>query len=66
MRHEVLVFVLGIVLGACSADTSSTTELTIEQLRDATYDNVLDAPVTLVDGRFEGEPFAPVAATRPE
>lgn len=37
----------------------------MEQLRDATYDNVLEGPVTLVDGRFEGEPFAPGAATRP-
>ena len=65
MRREVLVFVLGVALGACSAGTSGPTELTIEQLRNATYDNVLDEPVTLVDGRFEGEPSAPGAATRP-
>lgn len=65
MRPEVLVVVLGVVLGACSAGTSGPTELTIEQLRDATYDNVLEESVTLVDGRFEGEPFAPGAATRP-
>lgn len=65
MRPEVLLFVLGFALGACSAGTSGPTELTIEQLRDATYDNVLEEPVTLVDGRFEGEPFVPGAATRP-
>ena len=65
MRPEILVLVLGVALGACSADTGGPAELTIEQLRDATYDNVLDAPVTLVDGRFEGEPFTPGAVTRP-
>lgn len=65
MRLEVQVFVLGVALGACSAGTSGPAELTIEQLRDATYDNVLEEPVTLVDGRFEGEPAAPGAATRP-
>lgn len=60
-----MVFVLGLALGACSAGTSGPTELSIEQLRYATYDNVLEEPVTLVDGRFEGEPLAPGAATRP-
>jgi len=65
VRPEVVVFVLGVALGACSAGTSGPAELTIEQLRDATYDNVLEEPVTLLDGRFEGEPFVPGAATRP-
>ncbi len=65
VRSQVLVVSLGVALGACSAGTSGPAELTIEQLRDATYDNVLEEPVTLVDGRFEGEPFVPGAATRP-
>ena len=65
VRSQVLVVLLGVALGACSASTSVTTGLTIERLRGATYDNVFEEPVTLVDGRFEAEPFAPGAATRP-
>ena len=65
MKAKALVCALGISLAACSADTSSTSKLTIEQLRELTYENVLEQPVTLVDGRFEGEPFVPGAATRP-
>lgn len=40
---------------------------TTEELRNATYDGFeeLDHPVTLVDGRWEGEPFQPAAASRP-
>ena len=65
MRPEFLALVLGVALGACSAGRSGPTELTVEQLRNATYNNVLEEPVTLVDGRFEGEPFSSGAATRP-
>lgn len=39
--------------------------LTEEALRNASYKGILESPVTLSDGRFEGEPFAPGAATRP-
>lgn len=52
-------------LAACSGIDDDSAELTVAQLRDATYMNVLEEPVTLVDGRFEGEPVAPGAATRP-
>ena len=36
-----------------------------DALRNASYKSILEGPVTLSDGRFEGEPFAPGAATRP-
>ena len=39
--------------------------LTIDRLQAATYRGILDGPVTLADGRYEGEPFAPGAASRP-
>ena len=39
--------------------------LTEEALRNASYKGVLEDPVSLSDGRFEGEPFAPGSATRP-
>ena len=40
---------------------------TAEELGNATYDGFegLDHPVTLVDGRWEGEPYQPGAASRP-
>lgn len=40
---------------------------TLEELRRATYHGLedLDGPVTLADGGWEGEPFAPGAASRP-
>lgn len=34
-------------------------------LANATYEGVYDRPVTLADGRYEGEPFQPGAASRP-
>jgi uncharacterized membrane protein len=39
--------------------------LTPDRLQAATFRGVLDTPVTLVDGRFEGEPFMPDSASRP-
>jgi heat shock protein HslJ len=40
---------------------------TLEELRRATYHGLedLDGPVTLAEGGWEGEPFAPGAASRP-
>jgi uncharacterized membrane protein len=39
--------------------------LTAGQLRNAIYLDILEGPVTLADGRFEGEPFMPDSASRP-
>jgi heat shock protein HslJ len=41
------------------------TELTAEQVRNATVSGVYDRPVTLGDGRFEGPPFVEGGASRP-
>lgn len=40
-------------------------ELDLQALGDATYNGILDRPVTLVDGRYEGEPFVAGGASRP-
>ena len=39
--------------------------LTVESLGNATYENVIENPLTLTDGLFEGEPFEEGAASRP-
>jgi uncharacterized membrane protein len=39
--------------------------ITAESLQAATYRGILDDPVTLEDGRYEGAPFVPGAASRP-
>ena len=38
---------------------------TLEQLKSATVTGVLQQPVVLVDGVYQGEPAAPGAASRP-
>jgi len=35
------------------------------ELAHATYTGIMDAPVTLIDGRWEGEPFVEGGASRP-
>jgi uncharacterized membrane protein len=37
----------------------------LQPLSNATYNGILDGPVVLTDGRFEGEPFMPASAARP-
>lgn len=39
--------------------------LDAEALRNATYRGILEQPVALVDGRYEGEPFVSGGASRP-
>jgi uncharacterized membrane protein len=39
--------------------------LTVERLSNATYEDVIEGPLTLTDGLFEGEPFEEGAASRP-
>jgi uncharacterized membrane protein len=52
-------------VGSHSGPPPEAFALTAERLRQATYKGILDAPVTLVDGRYEGKPFVPGSATRP-
>jgi hypothetical protein len=40
-------------------------ELTLNALRNATYQGIYDEPVQLVEGGYEGEPFVPDSASRP-
>jgi uncharacterized membrane protein len=54
-----------LALAACTGGAGDTGELTFEQLRDATYTGVLEKPVTLGEGRYEGEPFTSDSASRP-
>lgn len=53
-----------------TAEPTATTsplpaEFDPQALGDATYSGILDQAVTLVDGRYEGEPFVAGGATRP-
>ena len=50
--------------GQMSAPVDSP-ELTIEQLANATYSGIYEEPITLTDGRYEGEPFVEGGAARP-
>ena len=60
----VLAALSGCAVGQ-SGPPSETPALTAERLQQATYIGILVAPVTLVDGRYEGEPFVPGSAARP-
>jgi len=44
---------------------ANSSRLTVEQLQNATYSGIYDKPVTLVNGKYEGEPFAEGASSRP-
>ncbi len=67
------VFLILIAAAACSrggpmaVDSSEKAEgaPTAFELAHATYTGVMDAPVTLTDGRWEGEPFVEGGASRP-
>ena len=58
-----------VALSGCAADVSGpaseATALTAESLQAGTYRGILDDPVTLADGRYEGAPFVAGAASRP-
>jgi len=59
------VFLLGLALAGCAGIAGTRDGPVSDPLGNATYLDVLQQPVTLVDGRYEGEPFVPGAATRP-
>lgn len=65
MRPWGRVFLLGFALAGCSGVGGTQAGSVVDALRNATYFDVLPQPVTLVDGRYEGEPVVPGAATRP-
>ena len=44
-----------LALAACTGEINGPDPLTIEELRNATYSEVLAQPVVLTDARFEGE-----------
>ena len=43
----------------------ATGQLVAEQMMNATYGGIYEAPVTLIDGVYEGEPFVEGGASRP-
>jgi heat shock protein HslJ len=47
------------------APAAGGSRLTEEQLKNATYSGIYDEPVTLTEGRYEGEPFVEGGASRP-
>ena len=56
---------LGLALAGCTGATERAPRPAGDELANATYYDVLQVPVTLSEGRYEGEPFLPGAATRP-
>ena len=56
--------VCALAIAACSGDASGPSQLTLEELGQVTYGGILDEPVVLTDGRFEGEPFTRDSASR--
>lgn len=65
MRSATLACALVLVLAACERGTSVPRESMFDRLRDATYRGILDEPIVLTDGRFEGAPFTRGSAARP-
>ena len=73
VNQRLASIVLLIAAAACSrggqvaADLSEKAEdaTTVFKLARATYTGIMDAPVTLTDGRWEGEPFVEGGASRP-
>ena len=65
-RPDSTVFLVVLALAGCSGFAGGAQpETALDALRNATYRDVLPQPVTLADGRYEGEPFVPGAASRP-
>ncbi len=58
-----------LALSGCAGDVPGpapeVATLTPDSLRAATYRGILDDPVTLEDGRYDGPPVAPGSASRP-
>ena len=76
LRHAcapvvVLVILIGMACAPSEPPESYTeaqipvTAPTPDELRAATYEGIFDYPVTLIDGRYEGEPFVEGGASAP-
>lgn len=65
MRTELLGIALGLALAGCSGAARVPAKPASTPLLNATYENVLSYPVTLEDGRYEGQPYVLGAASRP-
>ena len=64
-RPGITALLVVLALAGCAGVAGPQPGPALDGLRNATYRDVLPQPVTLVDGRYEGEPFAPGAASRP-
>jgi heat shock protein HslJ len=62
-----VLLVLAAIAGisACSSSSSEAGPPTFDQIGNATIDGLFDDPVTLKDGRWEGEPYVAEGASRP-
>lgn len=65
IRHLLFLAALAGCAAGNSGPAPGAAALDADRLRHATYNGILDHPVTLENGRYEGEPFAPGSATRP-
>jgi C-terminal processing protease CtpA/Prc len=68
--HNLLIAVLMAIFataaaGSALAQPENLPPISTEMLRNATYSGIYDAPITLTDGRYEGEPFVAGDASRP-
>ena len=65
IRFSAVIFVLSGCAGGAAGPAPGAAGIAPESLQAATYRGILDDPVTLADGRYEGAPFVAGAATRP-
>ena len=70
-KHAITMFLTATAAFSCGgpAAVNSSVETggapTAFELANATYSSIMDQPVTLTDGRWEGEPFVEGGASRP-
>ena len=65
IRVSVVILAVSGCAGRAPAPAPDAAPITIESLQAATYSDILDDPVTLADGRYEGDPFVAGGASRP-
>lgn len=65
IRISAVILALSGCAGCASRLAPDAAVLTAGCLKSATYRGILDDPVTLTDGRFEGPPVVPGSAARP-
>jgi len=62
-RHSCAYLACAVIV--LSTGCSSTTNATFDQAANADYDDILDEPFTLTNGRYEGEPYVADASSKP-